>query len=562
MKTLLLLIGTLTLVSSSLVDKATDAKFLTTKRRQDGKHLKLVMSDEFTEDGRSFEKGKDPNFEAVHKPDNTNEAMQFYNSSPEYVTTNNGMLEIISRAEKASYVEWDHGKLQPVHLTKNYSSGMLQSWNKFCFTGGVLEMSIELPGHADSGGLWPAAWMMGNLARATWETSTMSMWPWSYDTCGDIPQIEYKQEISACDPKPGYGLNPNQGRGSAEIDIFEVMPGHEMPGQGDVTAFMSSSLQVSPGIPKHSRRPKNGHRLNSSYTWYKDITMNESAAFNYGFWGQECGPEVDPSVGKIRKYMEDAISVNMNLRPTHFESQHVYRVEWQPGRGGYLYWYVDEDLVLGIDGTSLESLTDAFIPIEPMYLIFNTALSHRWGFPEPCPVHTCSSCWHCYDCTNPECQCALPNGMKGCRNLPAKMKVDYIRLYQDPDDDTHTVGCSPPGFPTAEFIAGHPERFADWAPLSQEMQDRYHRVRGVVLSLVLVLMVVVVLWMMSAFLYGDGFFASGIGKRGGYQRVSSSGGSGSSSIIASAATLRPDSGGYQSIGEDGGEEERDENARL
>jgi beta-glucanase (GH16 family) len=35
---------------------------------------------------------------------------------------------------------------------KNYTSGMVQSWNKFCFTGGILEMSIELPGEAESGG--------------------------------------------------------------------------------------------------------------------------------------------------------------------------------------------------------------------------------------------------------------------------------------------------------------------------------------------------------------------------------------------------------------------------
>ncbi len=43
-------------------------------------------------------------------------------------------------------------------------------------------------------------------------------------------------------------MHPYQGRGSPEIDIFEIMPGHEMPGNGtktDVKAFMSNSLQVS-----------------------------------------------------------------------------------------------------------------------------------------------------------------------------------------------------------------------------------------------------------------------------------------------------------------------------
>ena len=38
---------------------------------------------------------------------------------------------------------------------------------------------------------------------------------------------------------------------------------------------------------------------------------------------------------------------------------------------------------------------------EPMYLVLNTAVSHSWGFPEPCDKSTCGVCYHCYDCTNP-----------------------------------------------------------------------------------------------------------------------------------------------------------------
>lgn len=98
------------------------------------------------------------------------------NSSRDYVTTANGSLVITTRAKKTSWTEWDAGSLRPVTATKNYTSGnvlcvilisssdhhldgfiyptvgMVQSWNKFCFTGGVLEMSIKLPGSADSGG--------------------------------------------------------------------------------------------------------------------------------------------------------------------------------------------------------------------------------------------------------------------------------------------------------------------------------------------------------------------------------------------------------------------------
>ena len=30
-----------------------------------------------------------------------------------------------------------------------------------------------------------------------------------------------KQEINACDPDPGYGMHPYQGRGAPEIDILK-----------------------------------------------------------------------------------------------------------------------------------------------------------------------------------------------------------------------------------------------------------------------------------------------------------------------------------------------------
>lgn len=59
---------------------------------------------------------------------------------------------------------------------------------------------------------------MGNLARATFEKSTMSMWPWSYDKCdGSIDDLPAKQQISACLADPGFGMHPHQGRGAPEI---------------------------------------------------------------------------------------------------------------------------------------------------------------------------------------------------------------------------------------------------------------------------------------------------------------------------------------------------------
>ena len=233
-----------------------------------------------------------------------------------------------------------------------------------------------------------------------------------------------------------------------------------------IRPFISNSLQVAPGIPKDYNRPENGKELDrSTAVWYDGITMGDGGEFNYNFWGAEAGGrEYDPGVGNFHMYMEDAMSVNTYLEDTHFEEHHVYRLEWQPGTDGFLSWYIDDTFYMKIDGTSMHNLTGAHIPQEPMYLILNTAISHQWGMAEPCDHDHCSACWLCYDCTNPECQCSLPNGMKNCKNLPAKIEIDYIRLYQDKEDPSHTLGCSPERFPTAEFIEAHSERYKNWEP--------------------------------------------------------------------------------------------------
>ena len=79
-----------------------------------------------------------------------------------------------------------------------YRSGMLQSWNKFCFTTGYIEVSVVLPGpNENTQGYvstssscfrpllttrplqWPGAWTMGNLARPGYAATTNGMWPYT-----------------------------------------------------------------------------------------------------------------------------------------------------------------------------------------------------------------------------------------------------------------------------------------------------------------------------------------------------------------------------------------------
>lgn len=168
---------------------------------------------------------------------------------------------------------------QPLH-GMNFRGGMITSWNKFCFTGGVLVASIRLPGKAAVAGLWPAVWMMGNLGRAGYGATLDGLWPYSYQSCdagtlsnqtlfdgssGDVPNVDVLgncpfnqkhsskslsflpgQRLSACtcptDDHPGPRLPDGslQGRMAPEIDLLEA--------QSANSAYMtvSQSNQAAP----------------------------------------------------------------------------------------------------------------------------------------------------------------------------------------------------------------------------------------------------------------------------------------------------------------------------
>lgn len=125
-------------------------------------------------------------------------------------------------------------------VRKNYQSAMVNSWNKFCFTGGYMEMRVQMPGNDQIPGLWPAFWAMGNLGRAGYLPSTGGFWPYSYNQCGNGSHQENavdqskvpSQRISACsydstDPKyidhAKYKLKEGVARNAPEFDVFEVV---------------------------------------------------------------------------------------------------------------------------------------------------------------------------------------------------------------------------------------------------------------------------------------------------------------------------------------------------
>ncbi|KAJ1454658.1 beta-glucan synthesis-associated protein-domain-containing protein [Pelagophyceae sp. CCMP2097] len=413
----------------------------------EGAEHKLVFSDEFEVPGRTFNDGHDPRWTAVNKNDYTNMALHFYRADA--VTTSGGKLNITTEFKPTTFLSAEDttGTVEMVKRTKGYSSGLIQGWNKFCFTGGIMEIKAKLPGKGHVGGLWPAMWLLGALARATYVGSTDWIWPWSYGKCDRSQQR--KQEINACELNPHYKMHPYEGRGAPEIDLIEAMPGTGTMNYNLKKPYYSASLQVAPG--RAENRPVEGKRPLKGQWYDKGLRYGANASVNAFFYG-----EVLKHKNKEETYVADAISANKAIEETHFEKDHTYRFEWSttPGRES-LRWFLDGEIVFEILPEALK-FTGAKMPDEPMHVLLNTAVSSTWGFPAPCPLGCACSC---YDCGDAKCDCGMPTGF--CGNLPAHYEVESVRIYQNPDEPTHKVGCSTDAKPTKAFIAGHKRRYYD-----------------------------------------------------------------------------------------------------
>lgn len=92
----------------------------------DNQQYTLVFSDEFNMDGRTFYEGDDPFWEGVDLNYWLTDDLEWYEQDA--MTTKGGNL-VITMQETPT-----HGL--------NWKSGMLQSWNKFCFTTGYIEGKV------------------------------------------------------------------------------------------------------------------------------------------------------------------------------------------------------------------------------------------------------------------------------------------------------------------------------------------------------------------------------------------------------------------------------------
>jgi beta-glucanase (GH16 family) len=141
--TVLLLALCVSELEAGWIDPDTENSAESIESYVDGKVHKLVFSDEFNTEGRYFHDGSDPRWTSINKDDYTNYALHYYNA--DLVKTSNGFLNITTEVKDIEFVFEDvvGDTITTKKATKNYQSGMLQGWNKFCFTGGIVEISAR-----------------------------------------------------------------------------------------------------------------------------------------------------------------------------------------------------------------------------------------------------------------------------------------------------------------------------------------------------------------------------------------------------------------------------------
>lgn len=421
------------------------------------KTFHLVFSDEFNVDGRSFYPGDDPYWEAVDLHYWGTSNYEWYD--PEAITTRDGKLEI---------------KLEehPEH-NLNFRGGMLQSWNKFCYTGGLLIASIQMPGDPQAGGLWPAFWIMGNLGRAGYGASLQGTWPYSYDQCdvgtvinqtlyngtdgGPWPENNTKggdvgfntkhhtrslsflpgQKLSACtcpgDDHPGP--SPDVGRAAPEIDVFEGQIG-----DGDVG--VSQSFQMAPynylydiiaAAPDEPDLVHPTKRINDSRVF---------SSYNHGWkLNVYTGEITQQSLSGTDQGSKTAVQFRADRYPEH-ERFATYSVEYKPGYDGYVSWTSAGNKTWELHPGALSPDPRTHIgrqtfPKEPMYIILNLGISKNFGDVD---WDKLTPLWRKYGSMT--------------------MKVDWVRVYQDPDlINEDSVGCDPKSMPTKKYIERHADAY-------------------------------------------------------------------------------------------------------
>ncbi|GMF43163.1 unnamed protein product [Phytophthora fragariaefolia] len=166
-------------------------------------------------------------------------------------------------------------------------------------------------------------------------------------------------------------------------------------------------------------------------------------------------------------YQMDALSTNWGIHVGAYTDWVTYSVEWVTGNDGYVRWEVEGHPLFEITAATLanppqdaaQSNPKKIMIEEPMYFIFNVALSSTWGAKPP--NAGVSGCYG--DGTDKKTNAI-------CDAFPMKMKIDYIRVYQD--TTTMAYGCDPTSHPTKQWIEDNIDSYQDFDNLVVEVSGK------------------------------------------------------------------------------------------
>ena len=134
---------------------------------------------------------------------------------------------------------------------------------------------------------------------------------------------------------------------------------------------------------------------------------------------------------------QQAFSALTNLNNDWYngKSYQNYAFEYTPGKSGDITWFVGDDPSWHLDGRSIGpngNVGQRVVPYEPMALIMNFGMSNGFSAINLTGI-------------NPL--------------LPATMRFDYVRIYQDPDNEN--MGCDPDDYPTTSYISEHYDAYTN-----------------------------------------------------------------------------------------------------
>ncbi|KAF7296009.1 GH16 domain-containing protein [Mycena kentingensis (nom. inval.)] len=427
--------------------------------------LQLVFSDEFEKEGRTFYPGQAREFAfaaalaytqlqatirigkrwicttgaqaisngASYSPSSESSSYWTSRYDPQAITTRAGALEI--NLTQVDDITQNHNM--------DYRSGMMTSWNKFCFTGGLILTSVTLPGTTNVFGWWPAVWTLGNLGRAGYGATLEGMWPYSYDACdvGTLPNqtsnglpaaaltsgsddvdgtLSYLpgQRLSRCvcagqsHPGPVHEDGTYVGRSAPEIDVFEAQIG------GPNSAHVGQVSQSAQWAP-----------FNAGYNWVNttdtmyiaDLELSMQNTYSGGIYQQATS----------LKFVADQDCYQ--LKGGCYQT---FGFEYVPGYDdAYITWISDNKVSWTVRGTAvgadpLSEISARPITEEPLYMLINLGISHSFSWIDTDKLV-----------------------------FPATMRVDWIRVYQHPDKIN--IGCDPPARPTAQYINTYIEAYTN-----------------------------------------------------------------------------------------------------